>query len=131
MGTFPSIITDLVMLIPALPIIQNLSITGQIKTAFKVIFAIDSMFVYSSCYLFTLLILRGGRRGGGGRGSLGLHRFHAFGNTSAFFDVTCSAVELIIWRVPVRAACLISPCVLVDRQHVVKVYIISSNAWRA
>ncbi|KAI1483618.1 hypothetical protein F4774DRAFT_366040 [Daldinia eschscholtzii] len=91
-GSFPNIVTDVILLILPLPIVWNL----HASTGFKVGLVIT--FLFGSIGLITSIF-----------------RFIAFYNKNSFIDPTYSAVELIIWTVCEPGVYLIAACLVVYR----------------
>ncbi|OTA54618.1 hypothetical protein K449DRAFT_389073 [Hypoxylon sp. EC38] len=91
-GTFPHIVTDVILLILPLPIIWRLRIKTKFKAALTVTFLIGSMGLGTS-----------------------ILRFLTYNNTDAFMDTSYNAVELVTWTIAEPGVYLISACVMMYR----------------
>lgn len=91
-GTFPHIVTDVILLIVPLPVIWRLRIKTKFKAALTVTFLIGSMGLGTS-----------------------ILRFLTYNNTDAFMDTPYNAVELVTWTIAEPGVYLISACVMMYR----------------
>ncbi|TRX94307.1 hypothetical protein FHL15_004774 [Xylaria flabelliformis] len=97
-GTFPNIVTDVLLLVIPLPIVWKLQATKKVKWALSVTFVVGGTGLIAS-----------------------ILRFASFANTSSFTDATFNAVELIAWTVAEPGIYLISASLLVLRPLLDKV----------
>ncbi|KAI1357673.1 hypothetical protein F5Y08DRAFT_323759 [Xylaria arbuscula] len=91
-GSFPNIVTDVVMLLIPIPVVAKLQASPGLK------FGLVVTFLFGSIGLITSVL-----------------RFVAFYNRNSFLDSTYNAVELIIWTVTEPGVYLIAACLLVYR----------------
>ncbi|KAI1175096.1 putative alpha-xylosidase [Nemania sp. FL0916] len=91
-GSFPNILTDIVLLVLPIPIVWKLNASIGLRIGLII------TFLFGSIGLITSIL-----------------RFVAFYNKSSFIDPTYSAVELIIWTVCEPGVYLIAACLLVYR----------------
>ncbi|POS74215.1 integral membrane protein [Diaporthe helianthi] len=91
-ASFPSIVTDVVLLVLPLPITWKLHTTKRLKIALTFTFFIGSIGLISS-----------------------ILRFVTFSNNNSFIDATWNAVELIIWTIAEPGIYLIAACLITLR----------------
>ncbi|KAF3003828.1 hypothetical protein G7054_g5470 [Neopestalotiopsis clavispora] len=103
-GSFPNIVTDVIMLTLPMPIVWKLHTSKMLRLA------LVTTFLFGNIGLITSIL-----------------RFVAFYNKSSFIDPTYSGVELIIWTVCEPGVYLIAACLVVYRPLLEKVGIIPSR----
>ncbi|KAI1812805.1 putative alpha-xylosidase [Poronia punctata] len=96
-GSFPNIVTDVVLLVIPIPIVLKLNATIGLKVGLMI------TFLFGSIGLITSVL-----------------RFIAFYNKNSFKDSTYNAVELIIWTVCEPGVYLIAACLPICRPLVDK-----------
>ncbi|KID96524.1 hypothetical protein MAJ_07460, partial [Metarhizium majus ARSEF 297] len=97
-GSFPNIVTDVVLLVLPMPIVWGLHASVRLRLVLVL------TFLFGSIGLITSVL-----------------RFIAFYNKSSFIDPTFHAVELIIWTVCEPGVYLIAACLLVYRPLLEKI----------
>ncbi|KAH0591762.1 hypothetical protein MHUMG1_10494 [Metarhizium humberi] len=106
-GSFPNIVTDVVLLVLPMPIVWGLHASVRLRLVLVLTFLFGSIF---------------GELIGGDSGLItSVLRFIAFYNKSSFIDPTFHAVELIIWTVCEPGVYLIAACLLVYRPLLEKI----------